>query len=158
MHQHHLVGCSIASHADPIWRVLMLLPSRVGDPLVRYGQHLGRAVHAMHGIHALLTNGILRMGEEGEVVEESLTLKRVLFVINLLFCLHILLYCRDRKEHRVFQKLLHMVPHLPERLMEVFNEECMVIAELVRLFSLNLYILLTHQRFEGHIQCTIGQY
>jgi hypothetical protein len=40
----------------------------------------------------------------------------------------------------VFQKLLRMVPHLPERLMEVSNEECMVIAELVRLFSPNLYI------------------
>jgi hypothetical protein len=34
-----------------------------------------------------------------------------------------------------------MVPHLPERLMEVSNEECMVIAELVRLFSPNLYTL-----------------
>jgi hypothetical protein len=41
----------------------------------------------------------------------------------------------------VFQKLLRMVPHLPERLMEVSNEECMVIVELVRLFSPNLYTL-----------------
>jgi hypothetical protein len=58
-------------------RVLTLLPSRVGDPLAHGGRHLGRA---------LLTSGILRMGEEGEVVEESLTLERVLFVINPLFC------------------------------------------------------------------------
>jgi hypothetical protein len=67
-------------------RVLTLLPSRVGDPLVHYGRHFGRAVHAMCSIQALLTNGILRMGEEGEVVEESLTLERVLFIINPLFC------------------------------------------------------------------------
>jgi hypothetical protein len=52
---------------------LMLLPSCVGDPLVHYGRHFGRAVHAMCSIQALLTNGIVRMGEEGEVVEESLT-------------------------------------------------------------------------------------
>jgi hypothetical protein len=55
--------------------ILTLLPSHVGDPLVHYRQHFGRAVHAMCSIQALLTNGILHMGEEGEVVEESLTLK-----------------------------------------------------------------------------------
>ena len=47
--------------------------SRVSDPLVHYGRHFGRAAHAMCSIQALLTNGILRMGEGGEVVEESLT-------------------------------------------------------------------------------------
>jgi hypothetical protein len=39
----------------------------------------------MCSIQALLTNGILRMGEEGEVVAESLTPERVSFLINLLF-------------------------------------------------------------------------
>jgi hypothetical protein len=76
----------------------------------------------------------------GRSLKSRSPLERVSFVINLLFCLHIFSCCRDRKEHRVFQKLLRMVPHLPERLMEVSNEECMVIAELVRLFSPNLYI------------------
>ena len=51
----------------------MLLPSCVGDPLVHYGRHFGRVVHAMCSVQALLTNGIVRMGEGGEVVEESLT-------------------------------------------------------------------------------------
>ncbi|KAF8240776.1 hypothetical protein L208DRAFT_1168893, partial [Tricholoma matsutake] len=37
-----------------------------------------------------------------------------------------------RKEHRVFQKLLCMVPHFLECLMESSNEECMVIAELIQ--------------------------
>jgi hypothetical protein len=38
----------------------------------------------MCSIQALVTNGILHMGEEGEVVEESLTPERVSFLINLL--------------------------------------------------------------------------
>ncbi|KAF8221849.1 hypothetical protein L208DRAFT_1325779, partial [Tricholoma matsutake] len=68
------------------------------------------AVHAMCSIQALLTNGILCMGEEGEVIEESLT----------------------PEQHRVFQQLLHMVPHLLECLMEASNEECMAVAELIQ--------------------------
>ncbi|KAF8240777.1 hypothetical protein L208DRAFT_1230639 [Tricholoma matsutake] len=63
----------------------MLLLSCISDPLVHYGQHFGRAAHAMCSIQALLTNSILHMVEEGEVVEESLTPKRVPFSINLLF-------------------------------------------------------------------------
>jgi hypothetical protein len=38
---------------------------------------------------------------------------------------------RQRKEHKVFQLLLKMVPHLTECLMEDSEEECMVIADLV---------------------------
>jgi hypothetical protein len=113
----------------------------------------------MCSVQALLTNGIVRMGEEGEVIEESLTTERVSSVINLLFCLCNFSCCRDRKEHRVFQRLLRMVPHLPERLMEVSNEECMVIAELVRLFSPeSIYLSSPVKDSEGHIQCTIRQY
>ncbi|KAF8227769.1 hypothetical protein L208DRAFT_1294966, partial [Tricholoma matsutake] len=70
--------------------------------------HFGRAVHAICSIQALLTNGILHMGEEGKAIEESLT----------------------SEQHRVFQQLLCMVPHLLEHLMEASNEECMVVAEL----------------------------
>ena len=48
---------------------------------------------------------------------------------------------RARREHRVLQKLLQMVPRLLERLMRASNEECMVIAELVRLmFHQSLHI------------------
>jgi hypothetical protein len=57
----------------------MLLLSRASDPLIHYGRHFGRAVHAMCNIQALLTNGILRMGEEEEVTEELLTPEHVSF-------------------------------------------------------------------------------
>jgi hypothetical protein len=57
----------------------------------------------------------------------------------------------------VFQKLLRMVPHLPERLMEVSNEECMVIAELVCLFFReSIYLSSPITDSKGHIQCKIG--
>ncbi|KAF8228804.1 hypothetical protein L208DRAFT_1485369, partial [Tricholoma matsutake] len=88
----------------------MLLLSRASDPLVHYRRHFSRAVHAMCSIQALLTNGILHMGEEGEVIEESLT----------------------PEQDRAFQQLLHMVPHLLEHLMEASNEECMAVAELIQ--------------------------
>ncbi|KAF8221194.1 hypothetical protein L208DRAFT_1329645, partial [Tricholoma matsutake] len=72
--------------------------------------HFGRAVHVMCSIQALLTNGILCMGEEGEVIEELLT----------------------PEQHRVFQHLLRMVPHLLECLMEASNEECIAVTELIQ--------------------------
>jgi hypothetical protein len=59
----------------------------------------------------------------------------------------------------VFQKLLRMVPHLPERLMEISNEECMVMAELVRLFfHESIYPSSPIKDSKGHIQCKIGRY
>ncbi|KAF8235832.1 hypothetical protein L208DRAFT_1254372 [Tricholoma matsutake] len=62
----------------------MLLLSHASDPLVHHGQHFGQAVHVMCSIQALLTNGILHMGEEGVVVEELLTPEQVSYLINLL--------------------------------------------------------------------------
>ena len=38
---------------------------------------------------------------------------------------------RQRKEYKVFQQLLKMVPHLRECLMKTSNEECMMMADLV---------------------------
>jgi hypothetical protein len=38
-------------------------------------------------------------------------------------------------EHRVFKKLLGMVPHLEERLMDCTNEEAMAMADLVSMFG-----------------------
>ncbi|KAF8221314.1 hypothetical protein L208DRAFT_1328528 [Tricholoma matsutake] len=52
------------------------------DPFVHYGRHFSQTVHAMCSIQALLTNGIVRMGEEGEVVEESLTPEQVSCLIT----------------------------------------------------------------------------
>ena len=49
------------------------------------------------------------------------------------------LWYRARREHRIFQKLLGMVPHLLERLVDSSSgEDSLEIADLVRL-SLNSY-------------------
>jgi hypothetical protein len=59
---------------------MTLWHSRASDPLVHHGRHFGRIVHAMCNVQALVTNGILLLGEEGEVAEESLTAEFVLVV------------------------------------------------------------------------------
>jgi hypothetical protein len=51
----------------------MILRSCGTDPLVHYGRHFGRTVHAMCTVSALINNGILRMGELSEQPEESFT-------------------------------------------------------------------------------------
>lgn len=43
------------------------------DPLVHYGRHFGRTVHALCTVHALLTNGIIRMGELADEPEDTFT-------------------------------------------------------------------------------------
>jgi len=48
------------------------------------------------------------------------------------------LLCRCRREYRVFQKLLGMVPHLGDRLVDCSNEESMVMADLVRPLQSNI--------------------
>lgn len=53
------------------------------------------------------------MGEDAEVSEESLTFE-----------------CR--REYRVFRKLLGMVPHLGDRLVDCSNEESMAVADLIQ--------------------------
>jgi hypothetical protein len=43
------------------------------DPLVHYGRHFGRTIHALCTVSALLNNGILRMGELAEQPEDTFT-------------------------------------------------------------------------------------
>ena len=52
----------------------------MSDPLVHHGRHFGRTVHAMCSVQALITNGILRIGQDEleEVSDESLTAEFVL--------------------------------------------------------------------------------
>ena len=136
--------------------------SRAGDPLVHHGRHFGRTVHAMCNIQALVTNDILRAVEDREVAEETLTLEFVpLFLtsrISHLMCPYP--NCRARKEHRVLQKLLRMIPHLAERLTEASEEEIMVMANLVsRLMASASSTLYSHlEAPEGYIQCKIRRY
>lgn len=47
--------------------------SCVTDPLVHHGRHFGRTIHALCSINALLTNGLLRMGELVDEPDESFT-------------------------------------------------------------------------------------
>lgn len=105
----------------------------------------------MCNVQTLVTNGILRTAEGEEVAEETLTFEFapiVLFHISGL--INIYKKCRDRKEYRVFQKLLRMVPRLIERLSEASNEETMMIAHLVcpTIAPLVLILSLIHRRFK----------
>jgi hypothetical protein len=50
------------------------LPSRrTLDPLVHHGRHFGRTVHGLCNVYALLTAGLLRLGELAGEPEESFT-------------------------------------------------------------------------------------
>ena len=51
--------------------------STATDPLVSYGRHFGRTIHALANIKVLFTNGILRLGELAEEAEESFTIEYV---------------------------------------------------------------------------------
>jgi hypothetical protein len=101
--------------------------------LVHHGRHFGRTVHAMCNIQALVTNDILRAAGDGEVVGETLTLEFVPLSLTSRIS-HLMCpspNCRVRNEHRVFQKLLRMIPHLAERFAEASEEEIMAMADLV---------------------------
>lgn len=49
------------------------LSSSHADPLVSYGRHFGRTVHALCNVQALITKGLLRMGEQAHLPTESFT-------------------------------------------------------------------------------------
>lgn len=99
------------------------------DPLVHHGRHFGRTVHALCTVQALLNNGLLRMGELADQSEESFSHESVLFLLSYRWSTH--QRNRERREHRVFQRLLEMVPGLEERLVEGSDENVVHIAELV---------------------------
>ena len=61
----------------PFFLTKLLWLSCPGDPFVHHGRHFGRTVHAMCNVHALICNGVGRMGEE-PAPEESLTYELVL--------------------------------------------------------------------------------
>lgn len=46
---------------------------RSTDPLVHSGRHFGRTIHALCNVHALINNGIIRMGERADEPEEAFT-------------------------------------------------------------------------------------
>jgi len=66
---HSLVFLVIAHCSSP--------SSTATDPLVSYGRHFGRTIHALANVKVLITNGILRLGELAEDAEESFTIEYV---------------------------------------------------------------------------------
>lgn len=51
----------------------ILFHRRSTDPLVHHGRHFGRAIHALCNVHALINNGIIRMGERSEEPDDAFT-------------------------------------------------------------------------------------
>jgi hypothetical protein len=70
------------------------------------------------------------------------------------------LLCRCRREYRVFQKLLGMVPHLGDRLMDYSNEESMAMADLVCPLQSNIisFLLLFITDSERCLYCQVGRH
>ena len=56
----------------------------VSDPLVHHGWHFGWTVHALCSVYALLTNGLLRDGEQSDEPEDSFTAEYVIFHLSLI--------------------------------------------------------------------------
>jgi hypothetical protein len=99
------------------------------NPFVHHGRHFGRTIHALCNVQALLTNGILRMGELADQPDESFTIE---YVARSHYNVISDYWSRERREHRVFRLLLHMIPGLEDRIMEGSEDEIVLIAELVR--------------------------
>jgi hypothetical protein len=59
----------------------VIVASRAGDPLIHYGRHFGRTVHAMCNVQVLLTQGVDCLASTEVVAEESLTLEYIPVVL-----------------------------------------------------------------------------
>ncbi|KAG0694733.1 hypothetical protein DFH29DRAFT_985178 [Suillus ampliporus] len=101
------------------------------DPLVHYGCHFRQMVHALCNFQALLTNGILQVGELAEIPDENL-LQSILFSCSAICSVSNSVYFpRERHEHHIFQELLKSVAGLEEWLMQGADDEVDLIAELL---------------------------
>ncbi|KAJ3510145.1 hypothetical protein NMY22_g16058 [Coprinellus aureogranulatus] len=84
-------------------------PNLQTDPLVHHGRHFGRTVYAFANMHALLIAGL---GADEDTPPETQ---------------------QERRELRVFKKLLAMIPGFEERLMTTDSEEeIMAIASMLQ--------------------------
>ena len=59
----------------------IVVASRMGDPLIHYGRHFGRTVHAMCNVQVLLAQGVDRLASTEVVAEESLTLEYISVIL-----------------------------------------------------------------------------
>ncbi|KAH6914628.1 hypothetical protein BKA70DRAFT_1382966 [Coprinopsis sp. MPI-PUGE-AT-0042] len=81
------------------------------DPLVHHGRHFGRTVYAFVNIYALISNGLAVEDEEAEEAPEQ---------------------PQARREMRVYQNLLKMIPSLHQRILDASEEEVMAIAAMIQ--------------------------
>jgi len=66
--------CMLFSHTPlDIPYEFILVASCISDPLIGHGRHFGRTMHALCNIQVLLMNGVLRLGKQGNELEESFT-------------------------------------------------------------------------------------
>jgi len=122
------IGISLSRNVISLCLVLRLIQ----DPLAHHGRHFGCVVHAFCSIQTLLTNGILRMGEEPDME----LLSAVCVCIRLVpRHLYLPLHYREHKELEVFHELLGMDPGLEEWLMESSEDKVILIADLVSQLS-----------------------
>lgn len=101
-------------------------PRTRANPLVHHGRHFGRAVFAFANIYTLICNGL-------DTSDQDYVPETQQFVISLVLSIAFCSFSRERREQRVFEKLLKLVPGLEERLMndEMEEEEVMSVAGLV---------------------------
>jgi hypothetical protein len=55
------------------------MTSCIADPLIGHGCHFDHTVHTLCNIPALLTNGILHLGEQADEPEEAFTAEYVYY-------------------------------------------------------------------------------
>ena len=116
-----------------------------------HGCHFGQTIHALCNVKALLTNGILRLGELAEEPEEAFTAECAFISI---FCFALLIHCgRERREHRVFGILLQMVPGLESRLMNGDEDEVLHIADMVSVMVISSVYSLTDLALPASERC-----
>ena len=96
------------------------------DPLIHHGRHFGWSIYAFANIHALLLAG---MGWNEDEPPETQQYVPNAPSSHLLTPPH---FCRERREMRVYRKLLKLIPDLEERIMSIGSqEELMSIANMV---------------------------
>ena len=112
-----------------ICQCIVLYSSSVSNPLISYGCHFGHTIHTLANVKALITNGILHMGELADEPDEFFTAKCIYATARHLSNSAGWYSIRQRHEHHVFQKLLGMTPGLEEHLMNGSDTEVLEITE-----------------------------
>ena len=113
--------------------------------------HFCQTVHALCNVKALLTNGILRLGELAEEPEEAFTAECTLIPnIYLVLLIH---YGRERREHCVFSILLQMVPGLESWLMSGDGDNIIHIVDMVSMIVMSIVYPFTYLALLASERC-----